>query len=39
MFLLYILPIAGVLGFVVYFVLTDVEEKAVVRQSLRQLEG
>jgi tight adherence protein C len=39
MFLLYIIPIAGVLGFVVYFVLTDVEEKATVRQSLRQLEG
>ena len=39
MFLLFIIAIGGVIGFIVYNVLTDVEEKAVVRQSLRQLEG
>jgi tight adherence protein C len=39
MFMLLIIAIAGVLGLVVYTVLTDMEEKAVVRQSLRQLEG
>ena len=39
MFLLFIIAIAGVIGFVVYRVLTDVEEKAAVRQALRQLEG
>lgn len=39
MFLLFVIAIAGVLGFVIYTVLSDVEEKAVVRQSLRQLEG
>jgi len=31
--------IAGVVGFVVYTLLSDAEEKAVVRASLRQLEG
>jgi tight adherence protein C len=31
--------IAGVVGFVVYTLLSDAEEKAVVRSSLRQLEG
>ena len=31
--------IAGVVGFVFYLLLSDAEEKAVVRSSLRQLEG
>src|SRR5687768_4325084 len=31
--------IAGVVGFVFYSLLSDAEEKAVVRSSLRQLEG
>ena len=39
MLLLFIIPIGVVIGFVVFSVLTSVEEKAVVRQSLRQLEG
>jgi tight adherence protein C len=37
--LLFILAIGGVVGFVVFTVLTAAEEKATVRQSLRQLEG
>jgi tight adherence protein C len=39
MFLLFVIAIAAVIGFAVYSVLIDVEDKAVVRQSLRQLEG
>ncbi|MCB1014816.1 MAG: type II secretion system F family protein [Acidimicrobiales bacterium] len=36
---LFIVLLAGGLGVVVYTVLSDVEEKSVVRSSLRQLEG
>lgn len=39
MLLLATLVIAGAVGFVVYLLLSDVEEKAVVRASLRQLDG
>jgi tight adherence protein C len=38
MFLLFVIPIGLVIALVVFAVLTDVEEKATVRQSLRQLE-
>jgi tight adherence protein C len=38
MFLLFVIPIGLVIGLIVFAVLTGVEEKATVRQSLRQLE-
>ncbi len=39
MLFLALILIAGVVGFVFYTLLSDAEEKAVVRSSLRQLEG
>src|SRR5215207_9126544 len=39
MLFLALILIAGVVGFVFYTLLSDAEEKSVVRASLRQLEG
>jgi tight adherence protein C len=39
MLFLALILIAGVIGFLFYMILSDVEEKSVVRASLRQLEG